>query len=99
MSINPFCQDFEYVAIADGYWTYYQMVLQLEDCVYILKAIHCGTGFIFLFGHSCRHDRGIKDGSNVTHMKSGYGGLQQDMHPTNINHNFFTLACMAELLR
>ena len=30
---NPFCQDFEYSASSKVYWTYDQMVLQLEDYI------------------------------------------------------------------
>ena len=53
------------------------MVLQLEDFVKILKALHCGIDFIFLFGHSFGHDIGRKDRFNVMNLYSGYGVAQQ----------------------
>ena len=57
MGINPFCQGFEYGASDEGYWTYDQMVLQLEDHTDILKALRPSIDFIFLFDNPCEHDR------------------------------------------
>ena len=34
---SPFVKEFEYGTSNDGYWTYQHMVLQLEDCINILK--------------------------------------------------------------
>ena len=81
---NPFCQQFEYGASAEGYWNYERMVIQLEDCADILKALHPGIDFVFLFDHSCGHDRGREDGLRATKMNSGYGGAQPKMHKTKI---------------
>ena len=76
MGINPFCQGFEYGASDEGYWTYDQMVLQLEDRTDILKALCPSIDFIFLFDNPCEHDREIEERLNVTKMNSGYGGSQ-----------------------
>ena len=38
------------------------MVIQLDYCSNILKAINPGIGSILLFYHSCDHDRGREDG-------------------------------------
>ena len=48
MGMNPFCQEFEYGTSADVYWTYDWMVLQLEDCTNILKAIHTSINLILV---------------------------------------------------
>ena len=60
------------------------MFLQIEDCTGILKALHPGIYFIFIFDHICGHDRGREDRLNVTKIISGYGGAQLQMHPTNV---------------
>ena len=65
------------------------MVLQLEDFVKILKALHCGIDFVFLFGHSFGHDVGRKDRFTVMNMYSGYGGAQQEVHPKHIQQGFW----------
>ena len=57
MGSNNFYQNFEYGAIAEGYCTYDRMVLQLQDCVDILKDIHTGVYLIFLFDSAYGHDR------------------------------------------
>ena len=59
MGRNTFYQEFEYGTIAEIYWTYYLMVLQLEDCNNIIKALHNGIDSIFIFDNTCEHDRGI----------------------------------------
>ena len=85
MGRNNFCQEFEYSVSSEGYWTYDRMVLKLEDCTKIIKALHTGIDFIFIFDHTCGHDRGIKYRLNVMKMNIGYGGAQQEIHPTNTN--------------
>ena len=84
MGRNPFCQDFEYGTSVEGCCTYDWMVLQLEDCADIIKALHPGIDFIFLFDHPYGHDRGIEYRFNVMKMNCGYGRAQRDTHPTNI---------------
>ena len=64
------------------------MVLQLDDCVNILKVIFPGIDFIFILNHSCVHDKGRRYGLDLTNMNSGYGEAQIDMHPKSIKHNF-----------
>jgi hypothetical protein len=41
------------------------MVLQLEDCIDVLKVLYPQFDFLFLFDHSCGHDRQKEDGLNV----------------------------------
>ena len=58
MGSNTFCQDFELNASDKGQWNYERMVLQLEYCVDILKALNPGIDFIFILDHYFGHDRG-----------------------------------------
>ena len=61
------------------------MVLQVEYFADLFIAIHPKFDIIFLFNHSCGHDRGREDGLNVRKMGSGYGGLSHlTMYPTKI---------------
>ena len=91
MGSNNFCQRFDYGASAEGYLTYDQTLLQIEDCVDILKSLHPGIDFIFLFDYYCGHDKGRKYGFNLTKINSGYGRAQRNMHPTKFKHNFVYL--------
>ena len=74
------------------------MVLQLEDCTNVLKAIHPGIDFIFLFDRPCGHDRGRKYRFYVKNMDSRYVGAQQEMHPTNIKNEFGFLGPREKIL-
>ena len=38
LQVSPFSRKLEYGNSKDGYWSYEDMVLQLEDCVHVLKA-------------------------------------------------------------
>ena len=59
MGRNTFCQGFEQYASDEGYWNYDRMVLQLEYFSDILRDNNPGIDFIFLFDHTCGHDKGI----------------------------------------
>ena len=56
---SPFVFEFEYGASNEGYWCYEHMVLQLEDCVDCLKVLFPQFQYLFLFDHSCGHDRRV----------------------------------------
>ena len=71
MGRNHFYQDFEYGASYEGYWTYGQMVLQLDNSANILEDLHTGIYFIFLFYHSYGYDIIREDVLNVTEGNSG----------------------------
>ena len=77
LTTSPFIREFEYGQNADGYWTYQHMVLQLEDCVDILNVKYPQYDFLFLFDHSCGHDRQREDGLNVEKMSKSFGGRAQ----------------------
>jgi hypothetical protein len=61
---NPFYVEFEYGVSTEGYWTYNQMVLQLEDCIDVLQVLHPQYDYVFLFDHSCGYDRQRPNGLN-----------------------------------
>ena len=94
MGRNTLCQEFVYGEISQGYWTYDHMFLQLEDCTKILKALHTGIDFIFLFDNPCGHVRGREEILNVIKMNSGYDGTQQDMLPKKSISNLVALERM-----
>ena len=60
----PFVVEFEYGANKQGYWDYDHMIMQFEDCIDVVKILHPDFEFIFLFDHSCRHNRQRPDGSS-----------------------------------
>ena len=63
---SPFSRKIEYGSKKDGYWSYEDMVIQLEDCVDVLKAFNGEKfGYCFLFDHSNSHDGQRPDGLNV----------------------------------
>ena len=57
LTTSPFLCGFKYGQNADGYWTYQHMVLQIEDCVDVLNIKYSQYDFLFLFDHSCGHNR------------------------------------------
>ena len=54
---SPFVREFEYGANNEGYWSYEHMVLQMEDCIDVMHALYPDYDVLFLFDHSCGHDR------------------------------------------
>ena len=67
---SPFVVEFEYGANSKGYWSYAHMVLQLEDCVDCLQVIAPQFDYLFLFDHSCGHDKQREDGLNVKNIEN-----------------------------
>ena len=86
---SPFEQSFEYGAALEGYWTYDKMVLQMEDCIDCLKVLHPEFEIVFLFDHSCGHDRQREDGLNANNVSKYYGGKQAVMHDSEIKDNSY----------
>jgi hypothetical protein len=63
------------------------MVLQLEDCMDCLKVLFPQCQYLFLFDHSCGHDRQREDGLNVENTSKSFGGKQSFMHDTLIKES------------
>jgi hypothetical protein len=59
---TPFIREFEYGQNSDGYWSYEHMVLQMEDCIDVMKVLHPDVDVLLLFDHSCGHDLGHSTG-------------------------------------
>jgi hypothetical protein len=66
--------EFEHGANSEGYWTYDHIILQFEDCVDVIKVLYPEYEYIFLFDHSCGHDRKRPDGLCVSSICKGYAG-------------------------
>jgi hypothetical protein len=84
---KPLSKEFEYGSNSEGYWTYQHMVIQLEDCVDVLQVLYPQYDFLFLFDHSCGHDKQREDGLNVDKMTKGYGGAQKKLRDTTIQQH------------
>ena len=65
-----FIHEFEYGKINDGYWMYSWMACKFKDCVDCLTVFFpdCPCKFMFLFDHSCGHDRKRQDGLDAGNM-------------------------------
>ena len=73
---SPFVFEFDCGANLEGYWMYQHMVLQLEDCIDCLKVLYPQFDLLFLFDHSCGHNRQEEDGLNVENMNKEFDGAQ-----------------------
>jgi hypothetical protein len=60
------------------------MVLQFEDCVDVVKVLYPEYDYVFLFYHSCGHDRNRPDGLWVNSMRKGFGGKQTVMRDSKM---------------
>ena len=80
LTMSPFVLEFDYGASAEGYWTYDSMVLQLEDCADVVTTLYPQYDFLFLFDHSCGHDRMPEDALRIDGMNKGYGGERAKHH-------------------
>ncbi len=81
---SPFVFEFDCGASNEGYWNYDRMVLQLEDCVDVLQCLYPQYDFLFLFDHSCGHDKQQPNGLNAENMLKNYGGQQTILRSTVI---------------
>jgi hypothetical protein len=86
---NPFIRYFQFGANNEGYWSYEHLIVQMEDCVDVLRGVLDFKKYEirFMVDHSCGHDRQRDDGLNVIHMNKDYGGKQRMMHHTKITED------------
>jgi len=61
-------------ANSEGYWTYQHIAGPFEDCDDVLKVVYPQYEFLFLFDHSCGHNRRKEDGLSVEKMTKGRAG-------------------------
>jgi hypothetical protein len=83
---NPFVRYFHFGANKQGYWSYEHLIVQLEDCVDVLKVVlDLGNYEVrFMVDHSCGHDRQREDGLSVVQMNKEYGGKQRSIHSSTM---------------
>jgi hypothetical protein len=84
LTCSPFACTLKYGADSDGYWSYNHMVLQLKDCVDVLKDLYPEHDYLFLFDHSSGHDKQREDGLNVKKISKSFGWTQRKMRNTLI---------------
>ena len=89
LTSSPFVVELEYGAGHDGYWSYDLMVLQLEDCMDILKHSLPQFDILFLLDHSNGHDKMKPDGLNINKINARFGGSQPKMHNTQLTKECF----------
>ncbi len=56
----------------------------MEDCADVLHTLYPQFDFLFLFDHSCGHDKQQRDGLNAENKAKSYGGKQHYLRPTII---------------
>ena len=81
---NPFILEFKYGAAKEGYWSYEHIILQLYDCIDVLKCLYPQYDYLFVFDHSCGYDKQREYGLNAENMSKSYGGKQSLLHTTLI---------------
>jgi hypothetical protein len=81
---SPFVLQFEYGANNQGYWKDDHVVLQMEDCIDVVKVLWPNFDFLFLFDHSGGHDRRRPDGLNTKSLNKGFSGAQAKMRDSKI---------------
>ena len=90
LTSSPFIQKFDYGINSDGFWNYNHMVVQFEDVVDVLKALHGDTfEFLFFLDHSSGHDKTRPNGLHSNKMNKFFGGGQNEMRNSEIkNHTY-----------
>jgi hypothetical protein len=81
---SPFVLQFKYGANNQGYYKYGHMVLQIEDCIDVVKVLWPDFDFLFLFDHSCGHAQRRPDRLNNKSLNKGFGGAQTKMRDSKI---------------
>ena len=90
LKTSPFQHDLEYGANNEGYWTYENMIIQVEDCIDCLKAINGDKyQYLFLFDHSNGHDRTTEDALKADAICKTYSRKQTTIHDSTILDSSF----------
>jgi hypothetical protein len=85
----PFVRYLEYGKGKDGYWSYNHMVLQLEDCTNVFKALYPQFDIVYELDHSSGHDKEKAHGLTTTPSVLGWehGGRQHSMRALELGVN------------
>ncbi len=78
---------------------YDYMCLHFEDCIDALQALYPEFNTVWLFNHSCGHDRGRGDGLSVANMRVNWGGKQSRVRDKRIKEEFGYLGPRSPLLK
>ena len=90
LKTSPFRRDLEYGANNEGYWTYDDMIMQVEDCIDCLKVVNEDKfQYMFLFDHLNGHDRSAPDALKADSIRKYYGGKQPSMRNSVIEDESF----------
>ena len=81
---SPFVRMLEYGANVGGYWTYDSMVLQLEDCIDVMKVMYPQFDYVFLSDHSNGHDQMKPDRLSENKVRKNFGGTQPIMRDSKL---------------
>ncbi len=65
LTCSPFIIEFSYGVQEQCYWNYKLMVIQFEDCIDCLTTLYPEFDYLFLFDHSCGHDKQRESKSSV----------------------------------
>ena len=83
-------RELQYGAEREGYWSYEDMILQVEDCVDCFWALHGGKyNYLFIFDHSNGHDCMASDALSVLSICKNDGGSQPFMKSLVIKDTSF----------
>ncbi len=61
LTCSPFIIEFSYGVQEQGYWNYKHMVIQFKYCMDSLTTLYPEFDYLFLFDHSCGHDKQRED--------------------------------------
>ena len=67
-----------------GYWSYDQLVLQIEDRLKLLKVLYPSFDLVFLFDHLCGYDWAHEGRLKEIIIRKYFGGKQPNMRDTVI---------------
>ena len=86
---SPFVRELDYGKNNEGYWTYDHMVIQLEDCIDVLKFMFPDFDFLFFLDHSNGHDRMRPNGLNLNKVSMKFAGKQPEMRSSVLTSSCF----------
>lgn len=82
---NPFVRYLQIGKYKEGYWSSAHMAIQFENVIDCCVALYGETyDFLFLFDHSCGHDRKPTGALDAKVLNVGYGGSQPTLNPSLI---------------
>ena len=82
---SPFVRYLQIGKNKEGYWSSAHMAVQFEDVIDCCLALYGDTfDFLFIFDHSCGHDRRPTGALDAKALNVGFGGSQPSLKESNI---------------